>query len=167
MGRRARVAVVAAIVGLLIAHAQPAWAPHLFPVAPGDPTGDCAAKMKADPSGSQARVVSEGFFFVDEASNSSTTTIGVGQSVTWEFLRFCHSVTSVSVPKRAKMFSTYGGKGSATGAVEGQDQLVKPDGDRNTYTVKFTKPGTYQYECIHHASVGMTGTVKVVLGSPY
>jgi plastocyanin len=152
---------------LLLTQATPASAVHLFPLFPGDPTGDCAAKMKRAPAGSQGQVASEVFFFVDERSNSSTTTIGVGQKVTWEFLRFCHSVTSVSVPKKAKKFSTYGGKGSAKGPVAGQDQLVKPDGAKNTYTVKFTVPGTYRYVCIHHASVGMTGTVKVVLGAPY
>jgi plastocyanin len=162
-----RLFVVATVIGLLVFATPPASAIHLFPLFPGDPTGDCAAKMKKDPAGSQAHVTSEGFFFIDETSNSSTTTIGVGQSVTWEFLRFCHSVTSVSVPKGAKRFSTYGGKGSAKGPVMGQDQLVKPDGDRSTYTVKFKVPGEYSYQCIHHASVGMTGTVKVVRGAPY
>lgn len=162
-----RVVVIASVVLSSFALQSPAFAPHLFPLAPGDPTGDCAAKMKVAPAGSQAHVTSEGFFFFDDASGSSTSTVGVGQSVTWEFLRFCHSVTSVSVPKGAKKFSTYGGKGSATGPVMGQDQLVKPDGDRSTYTVKFKVPGTYQYECIHHAALGMTGTVRVVQGSPY
>ncbi len=163
-----RIAVIAAVVASSFALQSPAFAPHLFPVVPGDPGGDCAAKMKKDPAGAQARVTSEAFFFFDESSNSSTSTIGVGQKVTWEFLRFCHSVTSVSVPKKAKKFSTYGGKGSATGPVAGQDQLVKPDGDRSTYSVKFKVPGTYKYECIHHAALGMTGTIVVAAGgSPY
>jgi plastocyanin len=155
------------VLGLLLFATPPASAIHLFPLFPGDPTGDCAAKMRKAPAGSQAHVTSEGFFFIDETSNSSTTTIGLGQSVTWEFLRFCHSVTSVSVPKGAKKFSTYGGKGSAKGPVAGQDRLVKPNGEKSTYTVRFTKPGEYHYECVHHASVGMTGVVKVVLGAPY
>lgn len=123
--------------------------------------------MKTAPNEPAAHVVSEGFFFIDENSDTSTTTIRPGGRVLWEFLRFCHSVTSVSVPKGAKKFTTYGGKGSATGAVEGQDQLVKPDGEKSTYSVQFKVPGTYRYECIHHASVGMTGTVIVAGGSPY
>ncbi len=123
--------------------------------------------MKTAPNQPAARVVSEGFFFLDENSDTSTTTIRPGGRVLWEFLRFCHSVTSVSVPKGAKKFTTYGGKGSATGAVEGQDQLVKPDGEKSTYSVRFNVPGTYRYECIHHASVGMTGTVIVAGGGPY
>ena len=153
--------MIAVVVLSSFALQSPAFAPHLFPLVPGDPLGDCAAKMKVAPAKMHAHVTSEGFFFFDDASNSSTTTIKAGQSVTWEFLRFCHSVTSVSVPKGAKKFSTYGGKGSAKGAVMGQDQLVKPDGDKSTYTVKFKVPGTYSYECIHHAAVGMTGTVVV------
>jgi plastocyanin len=158
----ARAAVIAACAGLVIGHATPAFAPHLFPLAPGDPTGDCAAKMKKAPAKSAAaHVTSEGFFFFDSASRTSTTTITVGQSVTWEFLRFCHSVTSVAVPKGAKQFKTYGGKGSAKGPVAGQDDLEKPAGDNNTYTVRFTKPGTYSYQCVHHASLGMKGTVVV------
>jgi plastocyanin len=159
--RSPRFAVPVLVAVLLLAHAPQASAVHLFPLVPGDPAGDCAAKMKTDPGNSAAHVTSEVFFFFDDASSSSTTTIKRGQAVTWEFLRFCHSVTSVSVPKGAKKFSTYGGKGSATGVVAGQDQLVKPDGVNSTYTLKFRVPGTYRYECIHHASVGMTGTVVV------
>ncbi|HYZ91028.1 MAG TPA: plastocyanin/azurin family copper-binding protein [Actinomycetota bacterium] len=155
-----RLAVVAVLVASTFLVAQPAFAPHLFPLAPGDPTGDCAARMQ-EPSDAAAHVVTEGFFFLDERTMTSTTTIKAGQSVMWEFIRFCHSVTSVSVPKGAKKFSTYGGKGSATGPVMGQDQLVKPDGAKSNYTVKFRKPGRYSYECIHHAAVGMTGTIVV------
>lgn len=159
--------MIVAVVASSFALQSPAFAPHLFPLVPGDPTGDCAAKMQ-EPKDAAAHVVSEGFFFLDEQSMSSTTTIRAGQSVMWEFVRFCHSVTSVSVPKKAKKFSTYGGKGSATGAVMGQDQLVKPDGAKSNYTVKFKVPGTYTYECIHHAVVGMTGTIVVAAGgSPY
>lgn len=156
-----RLLVVAMAVALSFVVSPPAFAPHLFPVVPGDPTGDCAAKMKPLREVSGSHVISEGFFFFDENSGSSTTTIRRGESVVWEFLRFCHSVTSVSVPKGAKAFSTFGGKGSATGAVAGQDQLVKPEGENSTYTVRFTVRGTYTYECIHHAGVGMTGTVVV------
>ena len=165
MGASGRLGVVAATIALGFAPMTQAVAIHLFPTFPGDPGGDCAAKMRPAPSTPSAgHVTSEVFFFVDDASGSSTTTVKRGESVTWEFLRFCHSVTSVSVPKGAKPFSTSGGKGSAKGFAEGQDQLVKPDGDKNTYTVKFKVPGTYRYDCIHHASVGMTGTVVV---SPY
>jgi plastocyanin len=155
-----RSAVVAVLVATSFLIARPAFAPHLFPLVPGDPLGDCAAKMQT-PKDAAAHVVTEGFFFIDEQTMSSTTTIKRGQSVMWEFVRFCHSVTSVSVPKKAKKFSTYGGKGSAKGPVMGQDQLVKPDGDKSNYTVKFKVPGTYRYECIHHAAVGMTGTIVV------
>jgi plastocyanin len=149
------------VVALSFVHAPNAFAPHLFPLIPGDPTGDCAAKMKPAAYEPAAHVLTEGFFFIDESNNTSTTTIRRGDRVLWEFLRFCHSVTSVTVPKGAKKFTTYGGKGSATGAVAGQDLLVKPDGENSTYSVQFKVPGTYTYECIHHAAVGMTGTIVV------
>jgi plastocyanin len=166
--RLARLCVASALIGVLLGYASPASAVHLFPLFPGDPTGDCAAKLKPPPDEPAAHVVTEGFFFLDETSDSSTTTIRVGGRVLWEFVRFCHSVTSVSVPKGAKKFSTNGGKGSASGFAEGQDKLVKPDGEKSTYSLQFKVPGTYTYECIHHATVGMTGTVKVVRGGgPY
>jgi plastocyanin len=156
-----RSALLAFVVAIVVLAAHPASAVHLFPLFPGDPTGDCAAKMK-EPKDAAAHVVTEGFFFVDEQDGLSTTTIRKGQSVMWEFVRFCHSVTSVSVPKGAKKFSTFGGKGSAKGPVAGQDQLVKPDGEKSNYTVKFKVPGTYRYACVHHAAVGMTGTIEVL-----
>jgi plastocyanin len=159
------VGVVAVAVTLALGVARPAAAVHLFPLFPGDPTGDCAAKMKA-PKKANAQVTSEGFFFVDESSNSSTSRVRVGQTVQWEFLQYCHSVTSVSVPKGAKKFTTYGGKGSAKGPAAGQDQLVKPNGGKSMYAVKFTVPGRYLYQCVHHAAVGMTGTVIVSKGAP-
>lgn len=158
-----KVVLVAVTIGVFVSVARPAGAVHLFPLFPGDPTGDCAARMNA-PRKATANVVSEGFFFVDEATNSSTSTIRVGQTVQWEFLRYCHSVTSVSVPKGAKKFTTYGGKGSAKGPAAGQDQLVKPDGDKSSYALTFKIAGTYRYQCVHHAAVGMTGTVIVTKG---
>ena len=144
---------------------RPAFAFHLFPLFPGDPGGDCGAKLqKAPKKVSAATVHVDIFFFVDSSSRTSTTTIKAGRSVTWQWdLGHCHSVTATFVPKRAKEFTTYGGKpGGPLGLPPAsQVQLVKPSGDRNTFTVKLTVPGTYQYQCVHHASVGMTGTVIV------
>ena len=149
------VAVVAVIV-LAYAQTPGAAAVHLFPLFPGDPTGDCAAGLAADPGDADATVLVEGFFFLD-----SSVEIEVGQTVTWEWIQYCHSVTSTSVPGGAQAFTTFGGDGSATGPVEGQDELLKPEGDNATFSQTFTVPGTYEYICVHHASVGMTGTVVV------
>lgn len=155
--RLAGTAAVAVAIGLVLAGAMPAHAIHLCPLLPGDPTGDCAAKLEAAPKRpSVATVNTDAFFFYDSETYSSTTTIKRGQSVTWKWnLAHCHSVTTTSVPRRAKHFTTRGGPPA------NQVELVKPSENRDAFTVKLTVPGTYQYQCVHHASVGMTGTIVV------
>jgi plastocyanin len=142
--------------------APAAWAPHFFPVAPGDPGGDCAAKLSADPGGSAGHVGVGLITFQDHASRSSTTTIKAGESVTWVWeVPFCHSVETKTTPSGAEGFSTDGGMGSAKGPPAGQDTLVKPEGSNNAFTVTLTVPGTYEYFCIHHRNQGMVGKVVV------
>lgn len=151
-----RGALVVGALFVLTNLAGSAHAVHLFPLFPGDPSGDCGANLKIAPKRmSPAKVMVNGFMFSDSSAMSSTTTVKPGQSVTWEWgLGHCHSVTSKIVPKGAKKFTTKGGVGS-------EKELVKPDGMKNSYTVKFTKPGTYEYVCVHHEMVGMTGKVIV------
>lgn len=158
-----RAVVVAFVVGVAFANAGPAGAFHLFPVVPGDPGGDCGATLDADPGDSATNVTLEGFFFIDESNGTSTTEITAGESVSWHWIKFCHSVTATSVPKGAQSFTTRGGPPINPNGFppDDQDELVKPEGDNNSYTVTFTVPGTYEYQCVHHASVGMTGTVVV------
>ncbi|MGH7856054.1 MAG: cupredoxin domain-containing protein [Candidatus Binatia bacterium] len=155
-----RIALVGVVVGLYLLQASPAGAIHLFPLFPGDPTGDCGAALAEAPATpSAATVLVEGFFFRDASDLDDTVTINAGDSVTWRWLRFCHSVTpSAGSPT---FTGTSGGPGSASGFAAGQDQLVKPDADRTTFTVTFTQPGTYSYLCVHHVSRGMTGTIVV------
>ena len=152
-----RVGFVVAAIAVLLGGAVPAQAIHLFPLFPGDPTGDCGAKLQTAPKRpSAATVNTDAFFFYDSDNFSSTTTIKRGQSVTWVWnLDHCHSVTTTSVPKGAKPFTTRGGPPAT------QVELVKPVDERNAFTVKLTVPGTYHYQCVHHAAVGMTGTVVV------
>lgn len=158
-----RLSVVAFVVGVVFAHAGSASAFHMFPVAPGDPGGDCGAKLDTDPGDSDANVTLEGFFFIDESNGTSTTEIAAGDSVSWHWLRFCHSVTAVSVPRGAEPFTTKGGPPINPNGFppDDQDELVKPEGANNSFTVTFTVPGTYSYQCVHHADVGMKGTIVV------
>jgi plastocyanin len=154
-----------------------AEAVHLFPLVAGDPAGDCAPKLSAD-QGRPGGEVGVGYFSFDDHPSGflgadgygpvvslafpATTTIKVGESVTWRWeVPYCHSIQSGSVPAGAKPFSTDGGAGSATGLAKGEDSLVRPDGANNSFTVTFTVPGTYEYACVHHKSVGMVGTVTV------
>ena len=145
-------AIVAAVGTLIV----PAGAIHLFPLAPGDPGGDCGATLKPDPGSSAGHVGVEPFSFMDHSSGDSTTQAKAGDSVTWVWeVPYCHSVTFQST----EVQSTDGGE---PGGFDGSEpQLTKPEGSNTTFTTKFDKPGTYEYSCVHHASVGMTGTVVV------
>ncbi|MGH8972416.1 MAG: plastocyanin/azurin family copper-binding protein [Acidimicrobiia bacterium] len=136
--------------------AVPAGAVHLFPLAPGDPGGDCGSTLQADPGSSAGHVGVEHFSFMDHSSGSSTTNVKAGDSVTWVWEQpYCHSVTFQS----AEIKGTEGGP--PAGRTGDEPQLTKPDGSNNTFTTKFDKPGTYDYSCVHHGSVGMTGQVVV------
>lgn len=157
----ARFAVVGTIVGLYVFAGPTAAAVHLFPNFPGDPAGDCGAKLSEAPEEAAANVFAEGFFFVDESDGDNAVEIQSGESVTWEWFKYCHSVTSTSVPKGADSFTTVGGPPTGPESIHDEVQLVKPEGEKNTFTLTFTVPGTYQYQCVHHASVGMTGEVVV------
>ena len=145
--------VLSAVVGLL---ALPAGAIHLFPLVPGDPTGDCGATLQADPGTSAGHVGVFGFSFKDHHSGTSTSQVKAGDSVTWLWeAAHCHSVTFES----DQVAGTDGGQ---PGGFDGSEpMLVKPDGAKNTFTATFPAPGTYQYACVHHASLGMVGTVVV------
>ena len=152
--RRTPLALVALTLGT-VGLGVPAGAIHLFPLAPGDPGGDCGAVLEADPDIAAAHVGVAGWSFTDDASRGPVSQVKAGDSVTWRWdLPHCHSVTFASedVP------STY--RGELGGS---EPQLVKPRGSGNTFTVRFDRPGSYEYFCVHHASVGMTGHV-IVLG---
>ena len=132
-----------------------AHAVHLFPLTPDfDPLGhDCAQHLEEDPADASARVTVVGFNFIDDDTGSSTTEVGVGDAVTWSWLLdHCHSVTFEDPD-----LSTQG----ANGFMPEEPELVRMSDDGDAFTVTFEQPGTYTYICVHHASVGMTGTVVV------
>lgn len=144
-------AMVFAIGALIV----PAGAIHLFPLAPGDPGGDCGATLQPDPGGSAGHVGVEHFTFVDHSSGGSTSNVKAGDSVTWVWEQpYCHSVTF----QAADVAGTEGGPPAGRGS---EPQLTKPEGSNNTFTAKFDQAGTYDYSCVHHASVGMVGKVVV------
>lgn len=158
----ARCALIGAIVGVYLMQARPAAAVHLFPNFPGDPAGDCGAALEEAPAESAGRFLVEGFFFIDTSDLDSTVEVQAGESVTWQWLKYCHSVTSTSVPVGAEPFSTFGGEPTGPESIRQEVQLVEPEGSKDSYTQTFTVPGTYEFQCVHHASVGMTGVVEVV-----
>ena len=156
MNRRWGVVPVA-VAALSLVHA-PANAVHLFPLTPtSDPLGhDCAKALTAAPAASAASVQVVGFNFIDEASGTSATTVKAGETVgfTWTF-DHCHSVTF----EAGGPAGTFGSEGFMP---EGQPQLVRMNGDGNdTFALTFPSPGEFSYVCVHHGSVGMTGSVTV------
>lgn len=168
LGRRARRNLVAAVAatGAMALPAAPAHAIHLFPITPSfDPTGhDCAKALAAEPTGSDARVLVAGFNFLDQTSldslrPSTITTISAGETVTWEWLLdHCHSVTFSPPFGDPPQAGTFGAEGFQPPE---QPELVRMNGEDDTFSVTFEEPGSFNYLCVHHASLGMAGTVVV------
>ena len=150
--------VVPVAVAALSLLPAPANAVHLFPLTPtSDPLGhDCAKALTAAPASSSADVQVVGFNFIDQASGASATTVTAGETVAWTWaLDHCHSVTF-------EPGGPTGTSGSEGFMPEGQPELVRMNGDGNdTFTLTFPSPGEFSYVCVHHGSVGMTGTVTV------
>lgn len=148
--------LAAGALSLSLSAATPAHAVHLFPLTPiADPLGhDCAKDLTAPAVQSPAATVQVvGFSFLDEASLSSVSAVKKGQTVRFEWTAdHCHSVTFVT----GGIQGTYG----APGFMPAQPELVRI-GSGNSFSVTFANAGTYSYLCIHHSSVGMTGTVNV------
>jgi plastocyanin len=146
---------IALAVALATLSTAPAHAAHVFPLTPVfDPLGhDCAQALSADPGGAAGRFSVVGVKFVSDADQSSTVAIEAGESVTWTWLAdHCHSVT----------FADGSGTFGAPGFQPAQPELVRMSsaGDAS-YSVTFETPGEYQFSCVHHGSIGMTGSVLV------
>ena len=82
----------------------------------------------------------------DNFFDPSTQTVQVGDTVTWTNLGVrLHTVTS-----------------NPSGPLSSGDMAP----GSGTYSFTFTSSGIYNYKCIYHASLGMTGTITVVSGVP-
>ncbi|MGH9440845.1 MAG: cupredoxin domain-containing protein [Thermoanaerobaculia bacterium] len=104
-------------------------------------------------SAADATVNISDYMFTDTASGNSTSTISVGDSVTWNWPADSHSTTS--------------GVCTGGGGYYG-DSTCTPDGNWDSavnssphaFTHQFTAAGTYHYFCQVHLSM-MTGVVVV------
>ena len=159
MSWRRRVGTLGVLVTATLVPAAPASAVHLFPLTPSfDPAGhDCAKNLVAAPPGSAATVSVSGFSFTDSSGDSQTSVVA-GQSITWRWgPDHCHSVT---------FGGSLGGTSGASGFQPPQPELVRLNGSgRDSFTLRFDQPGTFDYLCVHHASVGMRGRVVVAPGA--
>ena len=86
-------------------------------------------------------------------------TVAVGERVTWGFASAGHNVCcrpadddETSLPADAEGFASYGPD-------ESPDGSFVPRGE--TYEHTFDVPGQYDYVCVPHDDLGMTGTVHV------
>src|SRR5262249_43267884 len=136
------------------------------PNANPTPTPTAPAPTPAPTQGAgTTRVVnvgSGGNNFRDTVSNTSTTTIKVGDTVRWEFKNSSaitfHSTTSGKCVESGDPYYGYSVNCDPDGVWDSGTQASPA-----TFSRIFTAPGDYQYYCSVHGSM-MTGTVIV---SPY
>jgi len=93
--------------------------------------------------------------FVDATSGTSTTTIHVGDTVTWNWASSFHSSCSGNSCVPAT---------SPANVVEPWSSGVQNAGFMFPHT--FNTAGTYTYECTVHVGLGMIGTVVVLPAPP-
>jgi plastocyanin len=127
-------------------------APTATPTPPG-PT----ATPTPPPSSSNTRIVNVGSnglsSFRDTVSNSSTTTIRVGDTVQWKFVSSnYHTTTSGTCTNDLY----YGDSNCTQDGNWDSGQMVSP----GTFSKTFTTAGNYQYYCAVHGGM-MTGLVNV------
>jgi plastocyanin len=105
---------------------------------------------------------------VETLMTPTETRIKAGQSITWSWnSAHCHSVTSADLMSgTTRVFES--GFHYPTTPPESQ-QLAPglfeyPQLDTTptlSFTHTFTTPGTFNYFCVHHSSIGMNGVVVV------
>jgi plastocyanin len=99
--------------------------------------------------------------FQDSDSGTSETHIKAGEAVRWTWnSSHCHSVQSESAFNSG--FHWPKTPPESPQVVPGFFEYpLFDDTPTLSYVHTFTTPGTYSYFCVHHASIGMTGTVVV------
>jgi plastocyanin len=132
--------------------------PNAAPTPTPTPPAPTVTPTPTQPSGT-VRVVNVGQggnWFRDSVSNTSTTSIKVGDTVRWEFKTASyHSTTSGTCTDGGDPY--YGTYSTCTpDNVWDSGTVVSPA----TYSKTFTTAGQYQYYCQVHGSM-MTGTVSV------
>ena len=149
------------------------------------PGGGCAPKDGAltdDPQGTTQNVAAtvvmghnifaEGVsgFGVAELLAPPVTTIKVGESIRWTWnSAHCHSVTSRGFVEGSTSDRLFESGFYYPATAPDSPHLVDEafaypllDEDPSlSYTRTFTTPGTFEYFCVHHDSIGMNGTVVV------
>ena len=108
-------------------------------------------------------------FSVETHMTPTETRIKAGESITWTWnSAHCHSVTSSDplgagpTPLFDSGFLYPATPPESPRAVPGFFEYPRLDETPTlSYTRTFPTPGTYDYFCVHHASIGMNGVVVV------
>ena len=163
-----RLAIVT--VGILIAGMTPAQAIHWYRGTSGNCTpNDGALGDAPEPNGATVRLLHNAYETAPTDTSVTgfrndppTTTIQAGQSITWTWnSSHCHSVTFDAQLDSGFYYPTAPPESPqvAPGAF---NYPVLDESPTLSWTHTFASAGTYAYSCVHHASIGMTGTVVVV-----
>jgi plastocyanin len=106
-------------------------------------------------------------FSVETLLAPTETHIRAGESITWTWnSAHCHSVTATDQVAGAPIFDS----GFLYPITPPESPRVAPglfeyplldETPTLSYTHTFATPGTYDYFCVHHASIGMNGVVIV------
>ena len=174
MKRACALLLLTAVASLVL---QPASAVHFYRGNGAGGTGsgcspsDGALSGDTGPSGPSGATIKLGHNAYDDGSDFKavtgfsnqppTTTIDVGESVTWTWnSSHCHSVTSGSLFNSGLIYPT--SPPESPKVVPGFFEYPVLDSTPTlSYTRTFMTTGTYTYFCMHHASIGMTGTIVV------
>jgi plastocyanin len=89
---------------------------------------------------------------------NAKVTVHVGSSVTFKNINMAAPHTITFGPEQANIFAPYGDPTHFSGQQLNSGILLPG----SSFTVTFTKAGTYHYVCALHDYLGMVGTVKVL-----
>jgi len=91
---------------------------------------------------------------------NDNATIRIGSSITFKNIGMAAPHTVTFGPEQPNIFAPYGDPANFTGQQLNSGILLPG----SSFTVTFTKAGTYHYLCALHDYLGMSGTVKVEKG---
>ena len=158
--RRARRGLVFAVAAAALVASGPAEAVHFYR-GTGGGCAEAAGTIGATGQTPDATVLMLHNSYHDSTTGGPVTRIQAGQTVEWQWSSaHCHSATAAGVFDSGFLYPTEAPESPQ--AVPGLVEYPVPDlTPALAYRYTFDAPGTYTYACVHHAAIGMVGTVIV------